>query len=65
MTEKEITAMKAVYYLAERNPRLRHGGVWVEDVHKAICQRISFCEAMQIVGNMLYGSENEQEAKHE
>lgn len=64
MTEKEITAMKAVYYLAEQNPRLHHGGTWVEDVHNIDTrQRIRFYEAMQIVGNMLYGSENEKEAK--
>lgn len=32
MTEKEITALKAVLYLAERNTRLRHGGTYVEDM---------------------------------
>ena len=64
MTEKEITAMKAVYYLAERNTRLRLGGTWFEDVHNMdTCQRISFYEAMQIVGNMLYDSENEKESE--
>lgn len=60
MTEKELTALKAVYYLAERNPRLGHGGTWVEDIHNMeTCERISFCEAMQIIGNMLYGTETE------
>lgn len=66
MTEKEITAMKAVYYLAERNPRLSLGGTWVEDVHNmGTCQRISFYEAMKIVGNMLYDSENEKESEND
>ena len=60
MTEQEKTAMKAVLYLAEKNPRLRYGGTWVEDVHNIeTCQRIPFAEAMQIVGNMLYGAEME------
>lgn len=60
MTEKELTAIKAVYYLAERNPRLKYGGTWIEDVHNIeTCQRISFAEAMQIVGSMLYGAETE------
>ena len=60
MTEQEKTAMKAVLYLAEKNPRLRYGGTWIEDVHNIeTCQRIPFAEAMQIVGNMLYGAEME------
>ena len=33
MTEEEKTAMKAVLYLAKKNPRLRYGGTWVEDVY--------------------------------
>ena len=54
-SQKELTALKAVYYLAERNPRLKHGGTWVEDIHNIeTCQRIHFVEAMQIVCNMLY-----------
>ncbi len=61
MTEKELTAIKAVYYLAERNPRLKYGGTWIEDVHNIeTCQRIPFAEAMQIVGNMLYGPAEEE-----
>mgnify|MGYP004618902439 FL=1 len=61
MTEKELTAIKAVYYLAERNPRLKYGGTWIEDVHNIeTCQRIPFAEAMRIVGNMLYGSAEEE-----
>ena len=60
MTEKELTAIKAVYYLAERNPRLKYGGTWIEDVHNMETrQRIFFAEAMQIVGSMLYGAETE------
>lgn len=60
-SQKELTALKAVYYLAERNPRLKHGGTWVEDVHNMeTCQRIPFCEAMQLVCNMLYCSDNEE-----
>lgn len=64
MTEQEKTAMKAVLYLAERNPRIRMGGTWVEDVHNMeTCQRIRFVEAVRIVENMLYGSESETEVK--
>lgn len=56
MTEQEKTAMKAVLYLAEKNPRLRYGGTWVEDVHNMeTCQKISFMEAVRIVEEMLYG----------
>mgnify|MGYP001755088154 CR=1 FL=1 len=59
-SEKELTALKAVYYLAERNPRLKHGGTWVEDIHNLeTCQRISFWEAMHLVCNMLYAADNE------
>lgn len=43
MTEKEITAMKAVLYLAERNTRLRHGGTYVENINDyEHCAKISF-----------------------
>lgn len=60
-SEKELTALKAVYYLAERNPRLKYGGTWVEDVHNMeTCQRIPFGEAMQLVCNMLYATDNEE-----
>lgn len=60
MTEQEKTAMKAVLYLAERNPKLRMDGTWVEDVHNIeTCQKISFIEAVNIVGSMLYGSAEE------
>ena len=56
MTEQEKTAIKAVLYLAEKNPRLRYGGTWVEDVRNMeTCQRIPFAEAVRIVGRMLYG----------
>jgi|GEM_PF-6461024 len=48
--------MKAVLYLAEKNPRLRYGGTWVEDVHNMeTCQKIPFMEAVRIVEEMLYG----------
>lgn len=58
MTEQEKTAMKAVLYLAERNPRLSYGGTWVEDIHHTeTCQRISFMEAIRIIDKMLYEPE--------
>ena len=64
MTEQEKTAMKAVLYLAECNPRLRMGGTWVEDVHNMeTCQKIPFMQAVRIVENMLYGPESETEVK--
>ena len=60
MTEQEKTAMKAVLYLAERNPRLRMGGTWVEDVRNMeTCQKIPFMQAVRIVENMLYGPAEE------
>ena len=56
MTEQEKTAMKAVLYLAEKNPQLRYGGTWVENVHEyETCAKIPFVEAVRIVGRMLYG----------
>ena len=56
MTEQEKTAMKAVLYLAEKNPRLRYGGTWVEDVHNMeTCAKIPFTEAVRIIDRMLYG----------
>ena len=56
MTEQEKTAMKAVLYLAEKNPRLRYGGTWVEDVRNMkTCAKISFAEAVRIIDRMLYG----------
>lgn len=64
MTEQEKTAMKAVLYLAEKNPRLRYGGTWIEDVHNTeTCQKIHFVEAVCIVEKMLYGPESETEVK--
>lgn len=60
-SQKELTALKAVYYLAVRNPRLKYGGTWVEDVHNMeTCQRIPFGEAIRIVSNMLYGHDNDE-----
>lgn len=62
-SERELTALKAVYHLAERSPRLKYGGTWVEDVHNMeTCQRIPFVEAMRLVCNMLYASDNEEVA---
>lgn len=64
MTEKEITAMKAVLYLAERNTRLRHGGTYVENIDDyEHCAKISFVEAINIVGTMLYGTDDETEVQ--
>lgn len=64
MTEKEITALKAVLYLAERNTRLRHGGTYVDNINDyEHCAKISFAEAVNIVGIMLYGSEDKTEVK--
>nr|DAS87195.1 MAG TPA: hypothetical protein [Caudoviricetes sp.] len=56
MTEQEKTAMKAVLYLAEKNPRLRYGGTWVEDVRNMeTSAKIPFAEAVRIIDRMLYG----------
>lgn len=64
ISQKELTALKAVYYLAERNPRLKHGGIWVEDVYNfETCQKISFIEAVDIVEKIIYGTEGETEVK--
>ena len=55
ITKKELTALKAVYYMAEKNKRLQQGGTWISDVHNLEnCDKISFFEALQIVSNMLY-----------
>lgn len=64
MTEKELTAMKAVLHLAMNNPHLRAEGIWVEDVnHYETCSKIKFTEAIGIVGELLYGSNIEKEGK--
>ena len=66
MTEKELTAMKAVLYLAMSNPQLRAGGLWVEDVnHYETCSKIKFTEAIGIVGELLYGSNIDKEENYE
>ena len=57
MTEQEKTAMKAVLYLylAEKNPRLRYGGAWVEVVRNMeTCAKIPFTEAVRMIDRMLY-----------
>lgn len=60
MTEQEKTAMKAVLFLALRNPRLKCGGTYVEDVHNyETCAKMPFMEAVRIVDNMLYGPAEE------
>ena len=65
MTEKELTAMKAVLHLAMNNPQLRAGGVWAEDVnHYETCSKIKFTEAIGIVGELLYGSNIDKEGKN-
>lgn len=66
MNDKEITAMKAVLFLAQRNPRLKRDGIWVEDInHFNTCHKIRFEEALSIVINMLYGSEIATEESHD
>ena len=53
---RKKTAMKAVLYLAKKNPRLRYGGTWVEDVYNMeTCAKISFAGAVRIIDRMLYG----------
>lgn len=62
MTEKEVTALKAVLYLATHNSRLRHGGTYVENMHDyENCAKIPFMEAVRIVDAMLYGTAKEDE----
>lgn len=66
MNDKEITAMKAVLFLAQRNPRLKRDGIWVEDInHFNTCHKIRFEEALSIATNMLYGSGTETEESHD
>lgn len=66
MNDKEITAMKAVLFLAQRNPRLKHNGLWVEDINRYdTCHKIRFEEALSIITNMLYGSGTETEESHD
>lgn len=66
MNDKEITAMKAVLFLAQRNPRLKRNGLWVEDINSYdTCHKIRFEEALSIVANMLYGSGTETEENHD
>ena len=33
LTEKELLAIKAEHYLARNNSRLKHGGIYVENIH--------------------------------
>lgn len=56
--------MKAVLFLALHNPRPKHGGTYVEDVHNyETCAKMPFMQAVRIVENMLYGPESETEVK--
>lgn len=61
MTEKEVTALKAVLYLATHNSRLRYGGTYIENVYDyEDCAKIPFMEAVRIVDAMLYGTEDDE-----
>lgn len=58
LTTKEVLALKAVLYLAERNRRVSCGGTYVEDIkHLDTCGRISFAEALDVVATLLYSDE--------
>lgn len=58
LSPKEALALKAVFYLAERNRRVSYGGTYVEDIkHLDTCGRISFAEALKIVATLLYSDE--------
>lgn len=62
ITEKELLAIKAVFYLARTNSRLNRGGLYVEDIHDlGKSKRIPFLEAVNIVGDMLIRSEEEKD----
>ena len=57
-TNEEKTALKAVLYLAERNTRLRVGGIYIDNVKDfANSDKIEFDKAIEIVANMVYGEE--------
>lgn len=54
ISEKELLAIKAIYYLARNNSRLKYGGTWVEDIKNIdTCPRIPFMEAVRVVDEML------------
>ena len=55
ISDKEILAVKALYYLAVRNSRLWLGGTYVEDINNyETCGKIHFAEAVKVVDDMLY-----------
>lgn len=61
ISDKEILAVKALYHLAERNPRLRHGGTYIEDVDNyETCGKIPFAEALRVVDEMLFRFEEDE-----
>lgn len=54
ITADEVTAIKAIYYLARTNSRLKLGGTWVEDIQNLdTCKRLPFMEAISITEEML------------
>ena len=58
LTEKELLAIKAEHYLARNNSRLKHGGIYVENIHDyENCGKIPFVEAVEVVENLLYKTE--------
>lgn len=62
ITEKELLAIKALFYLARTNRRLNAGGLYVEHIHDFDnSKKIPFLEAVQIVDDMLCRSEEEKE----
>jgi hypothetical protein len=54
ITEKELLAIKAVFYLARTNKRLQCGGYYMTNRHDATKnEEIPFGDAVEIVDNML------------
>lgn len=54
LSDKEILSIKAIYYLAIRNNRLRLGGTYVDDINNyETCGKIHFVEAVEVVEEML------------
>ena len=54
ITEKELLAIKAVFYLAKTNKRLQCGGYYMTNRHDAIKnEEIPFLDAIEIVNDML------------
>lgn len=58
---EKLTAMKAVLYLAKDNPRLQHGGVFIEnpdDYERS--PKIAFADAVRLIDNLLNGTYTEE-----